>query len=152
MRIRTGEAEPEGMPRAYTCGHGVPIGWKAEARCGRQRAGMTALSLRKGGEPSFWCVEPFETYRVGNDRVSGAQLLEIALGECSLCPVQWDCASAAVQADEPWGVWGMSFEALEWVKHLPSPETFIRSAERRHKPIQFAVARAQRSEPVKIPA
>jgi len=151
MRNRAGLADIDKLGRAFTRGHGVPIGWRKEAPCSRRRTkAFTTGGTRKGGEPSVWLVEPQERYKFGDTTIRGEQLLRVALGQCSLCPVQWDCASAAVEADEPWGIWSMSFEDLEWVKRRSDPEGFIRDAQLRGQPVQFAVAHARQQIPVRI--
>jgi len=152
MRQRAGFIDdPSALNRAYTRGHGVPIGWRKDAPCSRRRTkAFTTGGTRKGGEPSVWLVEPQERYKFGDGTVSGEQLLEVALGQCSLCPVQWDCASAAVEADEPWGVWGMTYDDLEWVKRRADAEGFIRDAQRRGQPIQFAVSHARQPKPIRM--
>ena len=144
-RPRTGDIDdPSELGTAYTRGHGKPIGWRAEARCRGGRNWVKAL--RNGGQPGLWIVDPRQTYRLGNETFTGAQLLEMALGLCSLCSVQWDCASYAVSASEPWGVWAMYHDDLVWLMNHRDPERFIRKAEKRRVPIQFAVAREQQRE------
>jgi hypothetical protein len=141
-RPRTGDTDdPSALGTAYTRGHNKPIGWRASARCRGGRNWVKAL--RNGGQPGLWIVDPRQTYVLGDDIFSGEQLIEMAVGLCSLCSVQWDCASYAVAAGEPWGVWAMRHDDLIWLMALPDPERFIRRAERRRVPVQFAVAREQ---------
>ena len=145
MRERAGYVNDiSHLGRAYTRGHDLPIGWKAEAACSRDRAPAVPAGGRKGGTPSIWLVDPQERYLFGDTTVRGDQLTEVALGECSMCPVQWDCASFAVMADEPWGTWGMLLDDLEWLKRQTFAETLIRNAEVRGQPVQFAVASQRR--------
>lgn len=149
-RICAGDANPDQLGTAYTRGHGVPIGWKREARCSQT---PRVESIRKGGNPSWWLVEAGEIYIYGNDVVEGAQLQELALAMCAMCSVQWDCASAAVQANEPWGIWAMPAEALERLKRMRPyrAQGLIRKAREEGQPVQFAVSR-RKSRSAKITA
>lgn len=142
MRDRAATADAEGaLPVAYTRGHGQSIGWWKEARC---RSGRPwATSLRKGGSPGLWCVEAYETYRFGDEVVSGSKLQEMALGICSMCPAQWDCTTFAVNVREPQGIWGLPHDDLEWLWERRNTMTIINNARRRRIPIQFHVARAR---------
>lgn len=38
------------------------------------------------------------------------ELLELALAECRLCPVQWDCVTFAIKGDIRPGIWAIDKE------------------------------------------
>lgn len=145
-RIRTGSADLDGLPVAFTRGHGKPIGWHEGARCRDERA-PRAKAIKGGGYPSVWLVEPDRKYRFGPDILKGDQLQAMACLECSLCSVQWDCARFAVAVVEPMGVWAMMPEDREWLQGQPDVDRIIQRAESAGRPIQFAVTSLRRRRP-----
>lgn len=151
-RVCAGDVtDPATLGTAYTRGHGIPITWKRQAPCSKT---PRVASIRKGGNPSWWLVEPQEIYVYGDDVVEGDQLQELALQMCAMCPVQWDCVSAAVRANEPWGIWGVMPEDLARLTrmHGRRAETLIRQAEADGQPVQFAMSRRRRSGQTRISA
>lgn len=140
-RIRAGDVDIDDLPVAYTRGHGKPIGWHAEARCRDNE--QPRASSKRGAQVSPWLAKADETYVFVDRLTPGAQLVEMALIECSLCAVQWDCAAFAVTVREPVGIWGMSFEDRTWLQDESDPVGFIRDAQAAGRPIQFAVRDAQ---------
>lgn len=142
-RVRTGNADVDDLPISFTRGHGKPIGWHAGARCRDERA-PHATPLKGGGEPSVWLVDPDRKYLFGTSVFKGAALQAMACLECSLCSVQWDCASFAVKVDEPIGVWAMSIDDRAWLQSQPDAERVIRRAESAGRSVQFAVASLRR--------
>jgi hypothetical protein len=137
-RIRTGNAEVEDLPIAYTRGHNKPIGWHGGARCRDERA-PHVKPVKGGGNPSVWLVDPDRKYVFGSAVLKGSDLQEMACLECSLCSVQWDCASFAVSVDEPVGVWAMSQDDRAWLQTQADAEKIIRRAESAGRPVQYAV-------------
>ncbi len=145
-RIRAGSVDVEDLPVGYTRGHNKPIGWHDEARC--RSDAISRASSKKGGLPSLWLVKTDETYVFVGRRTSGAKLIELALLECAMCPVQWDCARFAVQVREPLGTWAMSIEDREWLQDQPiDADVFIKQAESDCRPIQHAVRDARATGP-----
>ena len=60
----------------------------------------------------IWTAEVGRTYTVAGQKHKGEVLNEWAALECELCPVQWECAIAAIVAGEPIGVWGDTIDNL----------------------------------------
>lgn len=143
-RIRTGNADVEDLPAAYTRGHGKPIGWHEGARCREERA-PHATPLKGGGYPSVWLVHADHKYRFGNAILKGSELHEMACLECALCSVQWDCASYGVDVEEPLGVYAMSIDDRVWLQDRHDAEKIIRDAEAAGVPVQFVVGRRRKA-------
>jgi hypothetical protein len=76
-----------------------------------------------------WVASPGRNYKVGANRYSGEKLIELALSVCSTCPVQWQCASAALEADERAGVWSDTLENLHWLRRRGNHEVTLRMAQ-----------------------
>lgn len=55
-------------------------------------------------------------YKIGNQRYSGDKLNEMALLVCDHCPVQWQCAEAAIDAGEAGGVWADRLDNLHYLQ------------------------------------
>ena len=69
------------------------------------------------GTPKIaWVAAPGQRYKVGANNYSGTKLIELAMTTCSTCPVQWQCAIAALDADERAGVWADSLDQLHWLR------------------------------------
>ncbi len=142
-RIRTGDADIDALPVAYTRGHNKPIGWHAGARCRDERA-PHVRPVKGGGEPSVWLVDPERRYHHGNSIVKGSALQAMAVLECSMCAVQWDCIRFALSVDEPVGVWGMTEDDRDWLARQPDAARIVNRAEAAGRPIQFAVVSVRR--------
>lgn len=128
-RSRVGECSIDGLTRAYTRAHGVPDEWKTRARC-------RGMNHTEGRLAFAWISED-------------STMNEMALQFCGMCPAQWECASYAVAADEPWGIWGMRYDDLIWLKRRRDAAKIIERAQRAGDPIQFTVRRARGS--VRVP-
>jgi hypothetical protein len=83
---------------------------------------------------SYFTAEPTVTYLHGKQKVKGSVLLEWALTICHICPVQWECALVALEADERAGVWGDTLENLRSVT-----PAFIQTAKVQGVPVQVAI-------------
>jgi hypothetical protein len=136
-RVRAGDVDVEDLPVAYTRGHGRPIGWRSDARCKDIEQPRAAAS--DGSRVTPWLATTGETYVFVGRRTAGAKLIEMALLECAMCRVQWDCASFGVSVGEPVGVWAMSIEDRRWLQRQSEPDLIIKQAEADGQPVQFAV-------------
>lgn len=67
----------------------------------------------------------------------------MALTLCAMCPVQWDCAAYALNADEPDGTWAMSLKDRKWLRKQPDAHKIVEQASFDGVPVQFAVRRAR---------
>ena len=63
-----------------------------------------------------WVAMPNTKYHVGGNIYRGEKLIELALTTCTTCPVQWQCAATAIEADERAGIWGDSLDNLSWLR------------------------------------
>lgn len=68
------------------------------------------------GQPKIaWTAEPGRNYTYGGHKYRGERLIELARQTCAICPVQWECASTAIQAYESAGIWGDTIENIRWL-------------------------------------
>jgi hypothetical protein len=142
-------------PAAYTDGstyptyvkrcHGHDTSWTDQARC----KGLS--SDPKSPWYNAWSTEPKTKHRFGDMVVLGEQLIKVGLDLCMHCPVQWDCATWALNVDEPQGTWGMRFEDLRALREIRNPLALIERARLAEVPVQVAVRRL-RSQPRTIRA
>ena len=85
----------EEMPLSVQRAAAVPRDFYAEALCRPGRSDVVALA---------WIADPNQSYKLGTQRVKGTVLNAMALATCRICPVQWECASAAILAEEAAGI------------------------------------------------
>lgn len=86
-----------------------------------------------------WIAEPTRLYKLGSQRVRGEVMNRWAVEVCKTCPVQWECALAAITAGEAAGVWGDTLENLRRIRHRPE---VISKAQARGTPVAVAISRA----------
>lgn len=86
----------------------------------------------------FWIADPRVRYGVGSQMIMGSVLNELALETCRLCPVQWECAITAIDADESAGVWG---ELLDYLRRVRNERVVIERARAEGVPVSVAVRR-----------
>lgn len=116
--------------KSATCAQGQDATWKAKAQC-----------LGKSNNPKSpfyeaWYTEAGKVHELHDGtKVSGKVLTEVALTFCAMCPVQWECATWAINVDEPYCVWGASYEDIEWLQK--------RGAERARSDIEGARKRGE---------
>lgn len=116
-----------------TRSHGLDSTWKTEARC--------AGKSNNPNSPWYdaWFIEPKGKRNLGGAIVRGTELIKVALDICMHCPVQWDCATYALDSNEPQGTWGMAFEDLRWVKKQKNAREIIDTARELGVAVQVAV-------------
>jgi len=101
--------------KSATCAQGQDDSWKQQALC-----------LGKSNNPNSpfyeaWYTDPWRVHTLHDGtKISGATLTEVALQFCAMCPVQWDCATWAINVEEPYCVWGASHEDIEWLQRKRS--------------------------------
>lgn len=135
-----GATPPSYVTRAY----GFDIGWQKQAVC---------RGHNKPGSPfqHAWTSEPADKLLVDGQRITGAQLIEIALTFCQMCPVQWDCTTWALDVEERTGTWGIPYEDLVWLRTQRHPYQLIETARARGEAVQVAVTRRRRRiKPVRV--
>jgi hypothetical protein len=118
------------MPLSVQRAAAVPRDYYSQALC---RPGESAV-------PSIaWTVEPGKkTYMVAGHRYDGDTLVELALTTCRICPVQWECASAAIAAGEAAGIWSDHLDNLRVFRNTPN---ILLELKARNMPVQEAVRR-----------
>lgn len=83
-----------------------------------------------------WIADPNKLYAIGNQMIEGSVLNEWALTICRTCPVQWECASAAIAAEEAAGIWADTLDNLRAVRKRPD---VLERAKSSGVPVQVAV-------------
>lgn len=117
----------EDMPLSVQRAATVPRDFYDEAMCRPGRSEVISLA---------WIADPNQSYRLGTQRVKGTVLNSWALTVCHICPVQWECASAAIAADERAGVWGDTLDNLRALRNAGIQPLDLR---RSKVPVQDAV-------------
>jgi hypothetical protein len=119
----------EEMPLSVQRAAAVSRDFYADALCIPSRTTHPSLA---------WIADPNKTYRLGSENVSGEVLIQWALTTCQICPVQWECASAALAAEEAAGIWADTLDNLRALRGRP--EVLVQ-AKRRGVSVQVAVRR-----------
>lgn len=71
--------------------------------------------------------------------ISSAKLMDVALTFCQMCPVQWDCASYAVVAQETYLIWAMSNEDMRMLRKRADALILIERARNAGISVQVAI-------------
>lgn len=66
-----------------------------------------------------WTAESGRRYKIGEQTYTGDKLIELALEVCRHCPVQHDCANAAIEAGELIGTWAIRIEDIRFLSKRP---------------------------------
>lgn len=105
-RTRSFDGGYDDLPLSLRRAHDVDRSFYVNAAC----------RTDQGTPKVAWVAAPGEHHRVGAHIWKGSKLIELALSICSTCPVQWQCATAALDADERAGTWGDTLENLHWLR------------------------------------
>jgi len=118
------------MPLSVQRAASVPRDYYAQALC---RPGESST-------PSIaWTVEPGKKQHVVAGVIyDGDTLVELALLTCRICPVQWECASVAIAADEKAGIWSDTLDNLRVFREAPDVLLVLKE---RGVPVQVAAQR-----------
>jgi hypothetical protein len=118
------------MPLSVQRAAAVPRDYYAQALC---RPGESSV-------PSIaWTVEPGKKkHSVAGHLYDGDTLVELALTTCRICPVQWECAAAAIAAEEAAGIWSDHLDNLRVFRRTPNVLLELKA---RGVPVQEAVRR-----------
>jgi len=104
--------DDETYPRYIRAVIGLDVSWKRRGRCTNRGKGAHRVWFLEAQHPG---IGP-ET-----NKVTGDTLAKIALGECSLCPVQWECMFYATKGEQDFGIWGVRSTDRKFVrKHFPT--------------------------------
>jgi hypothetical protein len=112
--------DDETYPRYIKAVLGLDVRWKVKGRCHSRGKGAHRVWFLEGQHPG---IGP------ESDRVTGNTLATIALGECSLCPVQWECVFYATQGEQDFGIWGIRSTDRKYLRRW-FPSTWEREVER----------------------
>ncbi len=88
-----------------------------------------------------WTAEVKRKYKLNNQEYAGNTLIKMALEVCRHCPVQWECAAAAIEGEEPVGTWADRIENIHWLRRQHDHEMHIIQAAEDGEPIQVMVKR-----------
>jgi len=91
-----------------------------------------------------WTATPGRKYRVGANVYDADKLIELALLTCGGCPVQWRCASAAIEAGESAGTWADKLENIRWLGKQSNFEDALEMAQSTGVSVQNLVVRMRR--------
>lgn len=116
------------MPLSVQRAARVPRDYVSQALC--------RPDAHPGYPASYFTADPKAVIIQGGKRIKGAVLNEWALTICRICPVQWECALVAIEADECAGVWGDTLENLQRVRDRPE---VIKLAQVQGIPVQVAI-------------
>lgn len=99
-----------------------------------------ACRQKHDGTPGLaWTAELKRSYQVGPNVFSGHKLIQMACIICKGCPVQWDCARAAIVASEPVGTWADKHENIAWLGKRSDWKRILDRAEHEQTPVQVAI-------------
>lgn len=84
------------LPQYILAIFGLDESWKERARCrgASRRPGRQKIWFLEDGDPGLG-VDGAED--LPRRKITGPQLAQMALAECAICPVQWDCVSYAIK-------------------------------------------------------
>lgn len=91
-----------------------------------------------------WTAERRRTYEVGGQRIPGRKLIQMAAMVCQSCPVQWQCAGAAIEGEEPVGTWAAPIEDIHFLASKPRWQQILDHAQVEQVDVQTAIARLRR--------
>ena len=120
----------------------LPLSMQRAARVDRSFYVSAACRNDVRGTPKIaWTATPGRKYRVGANIFDADKLIELALLTCSICPVQWRCAAAAIEADESAGTWGDTLDNIRWLSRQSDPVNILEMAESTGTTVQRVIAR-----------
>ena len=118
----------------------MPISMRRAAEADRSYYPQAACRTTGNTPRLAWTAEAGRKYKVGNMTYRGARLIELALEACRYCPVQWDCASTAIEAHESAGTWSDTIENVRWLgRQKNEHEKLIDMARSTGVPMQRAI-------------
>lgn len=86
-----------------------------------------------------WTAEVKRIYTIGHQIYRGNVLIKMACEVCRHCPVQWECAGAAIEGQEPVGTWGDRIENIHWLGKQDGYEAALDAAKQEGMPVQTLV-------------
>lgn len=99
----------------------LPVSMQRAANVDRSFYSDAACRNEVRGTPKIaWTVAPGRKHRVGGNIYDADKLIELALLVCGMCPVQWQCAAAAIEADESAGTWADSLDNIRALSRRPN--------------------------------
>jgi hypothetical protein len=107
---------------------GRSLDWKDKALC----RSATGIPL------DAWKVERSDGKKLKG--VPAEAWIALALENCAICTVQYDCTRFALAVEERWHTWGVDIRDLKWMqKNRELAERIIDIAETQGVPVQVAV-------------
>jgi hypothetical protein len=129
-RTRSFDGTFEDLPQSILRALRVDRSFYSDAHCRNQVKDTPKIA---------WTAEAGHKYRVGANIYDGSKLVELALVVCAGCPVQWQCAAAAIEAGESAGTWGDKLENIRWLSRHPKWAEILEMAESTGVPVQRTV-------------
>jgi hypothetical protein len=87
-----------------------------------------------------WTLERGKTVVVGGQKIPADDLIELACIQCSMCDVQWDCATAAIVGEEPVGTWGDKIENIHFLRKRDDRFEVLEAARSEGIPVRVAIS------------
>jgi hypothetical protein len=100
---RTTDGSVDDLPRYVRAGFGLDLSWKKNAKC-KTQTGLTGKA---------WTTTAAETITVGDEKLPGRKLIQMAVMVCRTCPVQWECARYAIKSEAEIGTWGTEIAKIK---------------------------------------
>lgn len=100
---RTTDGSVDDLPRYVRAGFGLDLSWKKEAKC-KTETGLAGKA---------WTTTSTETVTIGDERIPGRKLIQMAVMICRTCPVQWECARYAIKSEAEIGTWGSEISKIK---------------------------------------
>lgn len=104
-----------------------------------------ALCRTDDGVPKVaWTVDNRQAFhRIDGRLYKTSTLIDLALRTCQICPVQWECAAAAIESNELLGTWGDRIEHLVSYGNVVGQDKYreeLMAAKRVGRSVQVVVA------------
>jgi len=122
---RTTDGSVDDLPRYVRAGFGLDLTWKEHAKC-RTQTGLTGKA---------WTTTSSETVNVGDERIPGRKLIQMAVMICRTCPVQWECTRYAIKSEAEIGTWGTEISKVKFLASRNNYEQLLDAAKNYDVPV-----------------
>lgn len=138
-RPRSASGSIDDLGNLITAAFGLDRDWSEKASCHPKRYVKASTTI-----PSPWQFDPHQKVTFTNadgvkTTIRGRQMIAAALLVCHSCPVQYECATYAVEGKVLAGTWGLGVFDLDWLRKQPNWREIIAEARRLRQPLQKAI-------------
>ncbi len=138
-RPRSATGSIDDLGHLITAAFGLDRTWDVDAACHKDRFPRGSKLI-----PSPWQFDPNQkvTFRNSDGEmtiIKGREMIQAALMICHNCPVQYECATYAVEGEVLAGTWAMRIFDLAWLRKQSNWRAIIARAKRRAVPLQHYV-------------